>query len=91
MSYPTRTGAVVVLSALLFLRFGGGVVAAVGLVIGAAVLAAGLVRDRQARRRAAARPGPNWAEEVTARVRRERAALAAARGSQPLPPGNTGG
>lgn len=79
MSYATRIGAVTLLAALLLLRFGGGLAAAVGLVIGLAALAAGLTLDRLARRRAATRPVQNWAEEFTARVRRDRAALTATR------------
>jgi hypothetical protein len=79
MKNTTRIGALVLVAGLVAVRFVDGVVGIVGAVIGLGVLVAGLVVDRRAKRAAALAPVANWAEEFTAKVRRDRAAAAAAR------------
>jgi hypothetical protein len=78
MSSTTRVGALVLVAGLVALRFMDGAVGAMGVVMGLAVLVAGLVVDRRAKRAAALAPPANWAEDFTAKVRRDRAAAAAA-------------
>lgn len=82
MCNTTRIGAIALVVSLVVLRFGHALPLEVGLagaLIGLAILAAGLVQDRRTRQSVLEQPAPNWAEEFTAQVRRERAAAVAAR------------
>ena len=78
MSKTTRIGALTLLLSLVVARFVDGWIGAGAAVAGAVLLVVGLLRDRRARRAASARPVRNWAEDFTARVRRERVVAAIA-------------
>jgi hypothetical protein len=78
MGRTTRFGVFCVLTSLAVLLLASsrgvtGLVLGVPAVVSGLVLAAGIALDRRARRAGSGGPAGNWAEELTARVRRERA------------------